>query len=43
MRALEELKTIMEELLIALGNIVKACFRWFFKLHQNSLLLFLRS
>jgi hypothetical protein len=35
MRALEELKTTMEELLVALGNIVKACFRWFFKPHQT--------
>jgi hypothetical protein len=29
MRALEELKTTMGELLVALGNIVRACFRWF--------------
>jgi hypothetical protein len=31
--------TTMGELLVALGNIVKACFKRFFKLHQNSLLL----
>jgi hypothetical protein len=29
------------ELLVALGNIVKAYFRWFFKLYQNSLLFLL--
>jgi hypothetical protein len=33
----ERLKTTKGELLVALGNIVTACFRWFFKLHQNSL------
>ena len=32
----------MEEFLVVLGKIVKACFRWFFKLLQNSLLLFVR-
>jgi hypothetical protein len=37
MRALGELKTTMWELLVTLGNIARACFRWFFKLHQNSL------
>jgi hypothetical protein len=31
MRALGELKTTMEELLVTLGNIVKACFKLFFK------------
>jgi hypothetical protein len=36
-----ELKTTMGELLVALGNIVTAWFRLFFKLHQNSLLLLL--
>jgi hypothetical protein len=42
LRALDELKTTIEELLIIMDNIVKACFRWFFKLHQNSLLLLVR-
>ena len=42
MRALEELKTTTNELLVALDNIVKACFKWFFILHQNSLLLLVR-
>jgi hypothetical protein len=41
-RGLEELKITMEELLVALGNIVKACFRWLFERYQNSLLLLLR-
>ena len=36
MRALGELKTITWKLLVDLDNIVKACFRWFFKLQQNS-------
>ena len=40
MRAFRDLKTTTVELLVALGNIVKACFRWFSKLHQNSLLVF---
>jgi hypothetical protein len=39
MRALGELETTMDELLIALGNIAKIFFRLFFKLHQNSFLL----
>jgi hypothetical protein len=38
MRALEEFKAT-KELLVALDNIVRACFRLFFKLHQNSFLL----
>jgi hypothetical protein len=38
MRAMGELKTIIEELLVTLGNIVGACFRMFFKLYQNSFL-----
>jgi hypothetical protein len=42
LRALDELKTTIEELLIIMDNIVKACFRWFFKLHQNSLLHLVR-
>jgi hypothetical protein len=42
MRALGELKTTIGELLVALGNIIRNCFRWFFKLHQNSLLFLLR-
>jgi hypothetical protein len=33
MRALGELKTTMDELFITLSNIVKVCFRLFFKLH----------
>jgi hypothetical protein len=40
MRALGDLKITMEELLVALGNIVKAYFRLFFKVHQNSILFF---
>jgi hypothetical protein len=31
MRALEELKTTMGELLVCLGNIVRTCFTLFFK------------
>jgi hypothetical protein len=42
MTAFGELKTIIGEHLVVLGNIFKACFRLFFKLHQNSLLLLLR-
>jgi hypothetical protein len=38
----EKLKTTMEKFLVTLGNIVKVFFRWFFKLHKNSLLLFTR-
>jgi hypothetical protein len=41
MRALEELKTTMEEFFVVLGNIVRACFKLFFKRHQNSLLCIL--
>ena len=41
MRALGELKTTVDELFITLSNIVKVCFRLFFKLHQNSLLFLL--
>jgi hypothetical protein len=32
---------LMEELLVALGDIVKACFKLSFKLHQNSFFLLL--
>jgi hypothetical protein len=39
--AIEELKITIGELLVAVGNIVRTCFRLFFKLHQNSLLLLL--
>jgi hypothetical protein len=42
MRAIGELKTTMEKLLVALVNMVRACFKWFFKLHQNFLLLLIR-
>jgi hypothetical protein len=40
--SLKGIKTTTGELLIALGNIVRAYFRWFFKLHQNSHLLLVR-
>jgi hypothetical protein len=39
MKALEEIKTTVEELFVALGNIIRACSRLFFTLHQNFLLL----
>jgi hypothetical protein len=42
MRALGELKTTIGELLVALDTIVKAYFRWFFKLYQNSFLFLVR-
>jgi hypothetical protein len=40
--SLGETKNYCRELLVALGNIVRAFFMWFFKLHQNSLLLLVR-
>jgi hypothetical protein len=40
--SLEGTKNYYRELLVALGNIVRACFRWYFKLYQNSLLFLLR-
>jgi hypothetical protein len=41
MRAFGELKISMKELLVAWGNIFRACFGLFFKLHPNFLLLLL--
>ena len=37
MEDVEEFENSAQELLVALGNNVRDCFRWFFKLYQNSL------